>query len=397
LEETAVKTVRYSIAWLSAGLCLIAAPSMAQIEHRAISERFPYPAAFATPQNAPELQVDRPDPNYFVLPGEANFGEISAVATNSKGHVFILSRSNAKGDVHGGSATQLFEFDEHGKYVRELGRDIYSFGYGHGVRVDKDDNIWVVDKGTDMVTKFDNRTGKVLMVLGRREELTTPYWEHKSKEREIRPPEEGGFAEPTDIAWDSKGNIYITDGYVHSRVAKFDKDGNWIGTWGNRGIGPGQFWTVHNVQIDKNDHVWVADRSNGRLQVFDTDGKFIKEVIINVPTKAYQPIMGHQYPPSEKDVSTPEKPINMAYRPGAPDALCAPPDNRDVMFIGDLYPGRVYKINLEGKVLGWFAHVGKSPGDTGAIHGIACPSENLVYTAEFENWRVQKWVIHPRK
>jgi sugar lactone lactonase YvrE len=377
-----------------AGCVCVSAPVWAQLERRPISEHSYYPPAFATPQKAPEIKFDTPDPDYFVLPGDANFGEISAVATDSKGHVFILSRSNAKGNLHGGSATQVFEFDEHGKYARELGRDLYSFGYGHGIRVDKNDDIWVIDKGTDMVTKLNHTTGKVAMVLGRREELTVPYWERNSEERAKRPPEEGGFAEPTDIAWDSKGNLYITDGYVHSRVAKYDKDGNWVGTWGKRGVKPGEFWTVHNIVVDKQDHVWVADRSNGRIQVFDTDGKFLKEVIINVATPPVQPIMGHQYPPGEKDVSTEEKPLNMAYRPGAPDALCMPPDNPNVIFVGDLYPGRIYKINLDGKVLGYFSHAGKKPGETGATHGIACPSENLIYTAEFENWRVQKWVLH---
>ncbi|MEQ1947200.1 MAG: peptidyl-alpha-hydroxyglycine alpha-amidating lyase family protein [Bryobacteraceae bacterium] len=372
---------------------LFAATSFAQIFTRPISEKFPYPAGFETPQAAPEIPFDTPDPNYFVLPGDWNFGEVSAIATNSKGHVFILSRSNATGNTYGGSATQVFEFDEKGKFVRELGHALYGFAYGHGIRVDKDDNIWVVDKGTDMAVKFNNKTGKVMMVLGRREELTAQH--HYGTGEGAGPAnfEEGGFREPTDIAWDSKGNMYISDGYVNSRVAKYDKDGRWMGTWGKRGFGPSEFHIAHNVAVDKNDHVWVADRWNGRLQVFDTNGNFLKEVIINVPTPKVQPLMGHQYPPQPD-----AKPgSNFAYRPGAPDALCIPPDNPNVMFIGDLYPGRVYKINLDGKVLGYFGHVGKLPGEMGGIHGLACPSENLIYTAEFENWRAQKFVLHPEK
>jgi hypothetical protein len=388
---------RVMMSWVAGAAWLLPAAALAQLIQRPISTAFPYPPGFDQPQVAPEIAFDPPDPDYFVLPGGMNFGEVAAVATDSQGHVFILSRSNAKGDLHGGSASQLFEFDARGKFVRELGRDLYSFGYGHGVRVDKDDNIWVVDKGTDMVTKFDRKTGKVALVLGRREELSTPYWLQQREDPDAK-PEEGGFAEPTDIAWDSHGNIYVSDGYVHSRIAKFDRNGNWIGTWGKRGSGPGEFWTVHNVQIDADDHVWVADRSNGRLQVFDTDGRFIREVIINVPTARYQPIMGHQYPP-DADALTRSggKPVNLAYRPGSPDALCIPPTNRRVMFVGDLYPGRVYKLDLTGKVLGYFAHVGKEPGNTGGLHGLACPSENLVYTAEFENWRTQKFVLHPNR
>jgi sugar lactone lactonase YvrE len=367
----------------------------AQLQRRPIETQSPYPAAFATPQVAPEIDFIIPDPDYFILPGDAHFGEIPAVATNSKGHVFILSRSNPRGNLRGGSATQLFEFDAQGKFVRELGRNLYSFGFGHGLRVDADDNIWVVDKGTNMVTKIDDKTGRVLLVLGRRQELSVQYWREGAADPDDLPTE-GGFGQPTDVAWDSRGNIYVADGYVHSRVAKFDKDGNWIGTWGKRGSGPGEFWTTHSIVVDGNDRIWVADRSNGRLQQFDSDGNFLKQVVINVATPPRQPIMGHQYPPGP-DALRSGKPVNLAYRPGSPDALCIPPTNRHVMFVGDLYPGRIYKIDLDGKVLGYFSHVGKLPGQTGGLHGLACPTEELIYTAEFENWRSQKFILKPTR
>ena len=103
--------------------------------------------------------------------------------------------------------------------------------------------------------------------------------------------------------------------------------------------------------------------------------------------------MGHQYPPA-MDAKPGQ---NFVYRPGTPDGLCLAQDNPNIIFVGDLYPGRVYKMNLEGKVLGYFGGVGKEWGKTGAIHGLACPTENLVYTAEFENWRVHKWVLHPER
>jgi DNA-binding beta-propeller fold protein YncE len=392
------------------GMLVLAVTGFAQLVRPKFNENYFYPPGFDKPQIAPEVSFEVNKPDYFTLPGDVQFGEISAVTTNSKGHVFILSRSNAKGDIHGGSATQVFEFDEKGKYVGEWGRDVYSFGYGHGIRVDKDDNVWVVDKGTDMVTEFNHATKKVMMVLGRREELTARWWaapgEGRGGARGDRPgfvngEEDGGFKEPTDVAWDSQGNIYVSDGYVHSRVAKFDKYGTWIGTWGHRGPTenripkPGEFATVHNVQVDKYDHVWVADRSNGRAQVFDSNGNFIKEVILNVPVGhpgGYQPLMGHQMPPGPDDMRGGE------LRPGTPDALCIPPDNPNVIFFGDVYPGRVYKVSIDdGKVLGWFGHVGRKPGEMGAIHGLACPSENLIYTAEFVAWRVQRFVLHPER
>lgn len=391
---------------LYAGACiaLLGSQALAQLETRPIVDYkdIYYPPEFAKPQIAPEIPFDPVDPHWFKLPPSAvygqdvDFGEVSAVTTNSKGHVFVLNRNDVRGNVFGGNATQVLEFDDKGNFVREIGHGMYGFAYGHGIRVDKDDNIWVVDKGADMVTKFDGVTGKQMMVLGRRAEASAPYWKGNPEDRSERPPEEGGFAAPTDVAWDSKGNIYVSDGYIHCRVAKFDPNGNWIGSFGKCGTGPGEFHTVHNVQIDKNDHVWVADRTNGRIQIFDTNGNYLRQVIINVPTKKYQPLMGHQYP-SKYEAFTPGKSQNLEPRPGTPDALCQPKDNPNVMIVGDIYPGRVYKIDLNGKVLGYFGHVGKEWGNPGSIHGLACPSENLIYTAEFVNDRVERFVLHPEK
>ncbi len=389
-------------ACLSAATLTTATVAFAQLERRPIVEYkdIHYPAAFATPQHPPEIPFDPVDAHWWKLPPGAtygqniDFGEVAAVTDNDKGHVFVLNRNDERGNVYGGNATQILEFDEKGKFVREIGHNQYSLGYGHGIRVDRHGNIWVVDKGTDMVTEFNGVTGKQMMVLGRRAEASGPYWTSNPEDRSKRPPEEGALASPTDVAWDSKGNTYVSDGYVHSRVAKFDPDGNWIGTWGKEGTRPGEFRIVHNVQIDRNDHVWVADRTNGRIQVFDTNGNFLKEVILNVPTKAYQPLMGHQYPNKYDVDNSNEKPQDLEARPGTPDALCYNA-RENVMFVGDIYPGRVYKIDLDGKVLGYFGHVGKAWGNPGSIHGLACRNPNLIYTAEFINDRVERFVLHP--
>lgn len=385
----------------AAALISSVAIGYAQIEIRPIIDHkdIYYPAPFSKPQIAPEIPFEKVDPHWFRLPPSAkygesiDFGEVSSVATDSKGHVFVLNRNDVRGNVYGGNASQVLEFDDKGNFMREIGHNIYGFAYGHAIRIDKDDNIWVVDKGSDTITKFDKVTGKQMLVLGHRMEANVSYWlidPNKPK----GDPEEGGFGAPTDIAWDSKGNIYVSDGYVHSRIAKFDPHGNWIGTWGKMGVGPGEFRIPHNIIIDKNDHIWVSDRTNGRIQVFDTNGKFLREVIINVATKKYQPLMGHQYP--SKGGPLAENPTqNVTYRPGTPDGMCIPRDNPNVMFVGDIYPGRIYKIDLTGKVLGYFGHVGKEWGNPGSIHGLACPTENLVYTAEFINDRVERFVLHP--
>src|SRR4051812_13008632 len=111
----------------------------------------------ATIQNVPEIPFTTV-PNFLKLPPGEHLGEAVAVATNSKGHVFVFHRSNTN---------RLFEFDQNGKFLKEIGSGFLGFEFAHSVRVDKDENIWTVDEGSNMVTKF-SPDGRVLMVLGRR-------------------------------------------------------------------------------------------------------------------------------------------------------------------------------------------------------------------------------------
>src|ERR1700681_1988955 len=161
-------------------------------------------------QSVPEIPFDSV-PNFLRLPPGMNFGEVPGVAVNSKGHVFVFTRSNsANGPAYAPAAAQLFEFGPDGTYLREIGKGLYAWSEAHSVRIDKDDNIWAIDKGSDMVIKF-NQAGRVLMVFGRRAEGAdgAKPWEH------VDPPlpaVDGLFRQPTDVAWDSEGSIYITDG-----------------------------------------------------------------------------------------------------------------------------------------------------------------------------------------
>src|SRR6266403_1232438 len=233
-------------------------------------------------QNVPEIQFDSV-PDFPALPPGMNFGEVSGVAVNSKGHVFVFTRSNsANGPAYGGAAAQLFEFGPKGEFMREIGKGLYAWSEAHTVRIDKDDNIWAIDKGSDMVVKF-NQAGRVVWVFGRRTESAdeeTKPWEHPNPPL---PPVNGLFRQPTDVAWDAEGNIYITDGYVNSRVAKYDKNGDWVKSWGTKGNGPGQFNTPHSIAVDRRNNIYVGDRGNHRVQVFDTDGKFLRMFSVDVP------------------------------------------------------------------------------------------------------------------
>jgi hypothetical protein len=147
--------------WLLAGFVLLSAPSFAQ-------------------PSAPDLPFDSVA-DFLKLPPGMNFGEVSGVAVNSKGHVFVFTRANsAHGPAYAPSAAQLLEFGARGEFIREVGKDLYGWSFAHTVRIDKDDNIWAVDKGSDLVIKF-NQAGRVTQVYGRRKESAddeTGPWEH---------------------------------------------------------------------------------------------------------------------------------------------------------------------------------------------------------------------------
>ncbi|HME09993.1 MAG TPA: peptidyl-alpha-hydroxyglycine alpha-amidating lyase family protein [Bryobacteraceae bacterium] len=332
----------------------------------------------------PEIPFDSV-PNVLKLPPDLYLGEVSGVALNSKGHIFIFSRGNSTGPAYGATASQLLEFGPDGRYIREIGKNLYAWSYAHVVRVDKNDNIWAIDKGSDMVVKF-TPDGRVSMVFGRKKEASDEAapW---TRVNPPRPAVDGQFRQPTDVTWDPAGDIFISDGYINSRVAKFDKNGDWVKQWGDRGNKPGEFNTPHSIASDAQGNVYVADRGNRRIQVFDPEGTFLKEIKIDVPLpEVVHPWMGN--PPS---------PQGAAAQNGAPWAICITPGPTQYLYSSDAYPGRVYKLSLDGTVLGVLGSSGRQPKQFGWIHEIACPSENTIYVAEILNWRVQKLLLHPEK
>jgi len=132
-------------------------------------------AALSLPAGAQEASVPtipfESVANPLALPPDIHFGEIAGVATNSKGHVFVFSRGNSTGPSYMATAAQLLEFDANGKFLREIGKNLYAWSYAHAVRIDKQDNIWVVDKGSDMILKM-NQQGRVEYVFGRKGEAS---------------------------------------------------------------------------------------------------------------------------------------------------------------------------------------------------------------------------------
>ena len=351
-------------ACLIACLLMVASPAVAQ-------------------QNVPQIAFTSV-PDFLKLPPGMNFGEVPGVAVNSKGDIFVFTRSNsANGPAYAPTAAQLLEFAPDGRLIGEIGKGLYGWAFAHSVRIDKNDNIWAIDKGSDMIIKF-NPAGRVQWVFGRRKESAeddTRPWEH------VNPPLpaiDGLFRQPTDVAWDSKGNIYITDGYINSRVAKYDSHGDWVKSWGTKGTAPGQFNLPHSIAIDKDDNIYVGDRSNRRIQVFDTDGNFRRMFTIDVPPDSTSRAVNGATPTGAA----------LAKLIGAPNSLCITAPPNQVLFVGETtYPGRIFKVSLDGKVLGVIGRSGRNIGEFSGAHALACPSEHEIYAAETSNWRVQKLLL----
>lgn len=309
-------------------------------------------------KNAPRLQITE-DILPLVVPGHT-IGEATGVAKNSKGHLFVFTRSGATGPAKGATASQLFEFDQSLKFVKQWGPDNYAASFAHTVRVDKDDNVWMVDEGSNMVVKF-NPDARVVMVLGRKPEAIDyleRFTEEGHKETATPPARPGVFNRPTDVTWDTQGNIFVADGYNNSRLAKMSKDGTWVGAIGERGAAPNQFNTPHGITSDAKGNIYVADRGNRRIQVYDPD----------------------------------LKPVRIISGIGAPWTVCTTPGATQYLYSGD-GNGKIYKMNLDGTLLGW-GQTGLGHGQSGClVHELHCESETIVYKGDCSTWTVAKLTI----
>lgn len=360
----------------------------------------------------PEIAFDT-NADVLKTPNDLYVGEVAGVGANSKGQIFVYTRTGHPHATLGTNRTfsrggsRLFQFDQNGKFVRELGQDVYGFNAAIGLRIDPQDNIWTIDVAANQVVKFDTE-GRVALVLGRKPETISVRPGPPPGGPAVPPPGGGGagagagagtgagagagagpgagapgapgqggggprppgsgipgssFNRPTDVAWDKAGNIYVADGIgTNSRVAKFDKDGRFIKHWGSTGSAPGQFNGVKALAIDAQGNVYVADAGNKRIQVFDAEGTFKTEF---------------------GGVGTP---LTMCITRGATPYLY-------VSHAGDedgMEDAAIYKVQLDGKVVGKFGSAGKLPKEFGIANSIDCRSENELLVGEMTNWRVQK-------
>jgi sugar lactone lactonase YvrE len=295
--------------------------------------------ALLVPQEAPVLDyVAVADP--IPVPANVMMGASSSVAFDSKGHLFVLSRG----------AQPLTEFDENGKFIRAFGDGLFT--RSHGIRIDKDGNIWATDVGAHTVMKLSPQ-GQVLLTLGTKGKAGE--WNEAAGSRL--------FNEPNDIVIAANGDLFITQGHTPGagkgdpRVLKFDKNGNFIKTWGGKGTEPGKFDVAHGIAIDAKGLLWVTDRENQRIQIFDQDGKYIREV---------------KYA-------------------GLP---CALDIGKQYIYMVNGFAGQVLRMDLDGKVL---AAVGKpgaagTVGEFGEAHFVAVSPKGEIYVADSVNRAVQKFV-----
>jgi sugar lactone lactonase YvrE len=332
--------------------------------------------------DAPVIPYDA-DANFLKTPDNVYLGEVGGVAQNSKGDIYVYTRTGhpfvslggSRQFMHGGS--QLYQFDRNGRFVREVAKDVYGFVFANQVRVDPQDNVWVVDQATNMVMKFDPQ-GRQVMLLGRKAEsinIPTRVAAEGGGEgggANAGPPGAGRpqdvFSRPTDVAWDAQGNIFVADGQGNARVAKFDKDGKFIKSWGHKGSGQGEFDQVRSIAVDAQGNVYVADGNNHRIQVFDNNGTF-KSQISNL---------------------------------GNPQAICITPGANQYLYVSNSNPpgdidtaGEIYKMKLDGSMVGKFGKAGRLPKEFGTVNAIDCRNDNNLLVGEIINLRVQKITLHP--
>jgi DNA-binding beta-propeller fold protein YncE len=301
----------------------------------ALAQR-PSDPALIVPQNAPELDYVAVA-NPLTFPAGTTIGAAASVAFDAKGHLWVLNRG----------PQPLAEFDANGKFIRAFGEGLFT--RTHGLRFDRDGNIWVTDVGSHIVVKL-NPQGQTLLTLGIKGE--PGVWDEAAGSRRLN--------QPNDLAFSSAGDVFIVQGHTPGaagdpRVLKFDKSGRFIKSWGGKGKEPGKFEVAHGIAIDAKGLLWVTDRENQRIQIFDADGTFVRE---------------------------------LKYA-GLP---CALEIGTQFIYMVNGFAGQVLRLDLNGTVLAATGKPGKGLGEFGEAHFIAVSPKGELYVADSVNSAVQKFV-----
>lgn len=313
---------RYAI-FLAAGLQLALA---VQAQRPSIP-----PQAIAGPQleYRPVAQSDA-----IELPSGMELGQVASVDIDARGHLFVLHRGD----------DALIEFDPEGRFVRAFGRGL--FERAHGLYIDADGYFWVTDVSAHVVMKLDT-DGRVLITLGTRGQ--SGDWAVGA--------ERGLFDQPTDIAIGPEGNIFVTQGHNRGepRVLKFDPNGRLLKSWGGRGTHPWQFAVAHSIAIDRDGLLYVADRENRRVLIFDRDGEALG---------------------------------GWLYRGMACSLYLS---NTGEIYMATGFDGQIVKLDADGKVLGTLGQPGEGLGEFGEAHDIVVSAAGEIFVADVTNRRLQKF------
>ena len=305
-------------------ILLVCAPAFAQR---------PTNPALLVPQNAPELDYHAVA-DALALPSGVTMGPPASIAFDSKRHLWLLNRG----------PQPVMEFDQNEKFIRWFGEGLFT--RTHGLRLDPDGNIWVTDVGGHIVVKL-NPQGQTLLTLGVKGEAGD--WNGDSHR----------LREPNDLAFGRNGDIFVVQGHTPGRgdprVLKFDKNGNFLKTWGGRGTAPGQFDVAHGIAVDAKGQLWVADRENQRIQIFDQDGGFIREI---------------KYA-------------------GLPCSLEIGPR---YIYMVNGFAGQILRLDLEGKVLAAVGKPGKELGEFGEAHFVAVSPKSEIFVADTVKPALHKFV-----
>ena len=296
----------------------------------------PSDPALLVPQTAPELGYAAV-PNPITLPAGTTMGASASLAFDARGHLLVLTRG----------AQPFFEFDENGTFIRTFGDNLFT--RAHGIRLDADGNIWATDVGAHLVYKLSPQ-GQVLLTLGTKGEAGE--WNEAAGSRKLN--------QPNDVAIARNGDVFIVQGHTpgprgDARVLKFDQTGKFIKSWGGKGKAPGQFEVAHGIAIDAQGLLWVTDRENQRIQIFDADGAFVRE---------------------QKYAGLP----------------CSLDIGRQYIYMVNGFAGQILQLDLSGKVLAATGKAGTGPGEFGEAHFIAVSPKGELYVADSVNSALLKFV-----
>jgi DNA-binding beta-propeller fold protein YncE len=286
--------------------------------------------------------------NWGELPDGWTFKEVAAVGVDRRDQVYLFTRGEHP----------VVVFDRDGNFLRSWGEGV--FKRAHGVTMGPDDTIYLTDDGDHTVRKC-TLDGKVLLTLGIPGK-PAPY--------------QGGepFNRCTHVALSPKNEIYVSDGYGNSRVHKYSPDGKLLFSWGEPGTDPGQFNIVHNIVSDRDGYVYVADRENHRIQVFDGSGKFMDQ-------------WHNMHRPCALYMDTGREPLCYLGELGPSMAV-----NKDCPNLGP----RLSILSKEGKILARLGDIrpGEAPGQFIAPHGLALDSRGDLYVGEV-SWTIAGQHLKP--